>query len=191
MDAERFSEIKAYYDTRDRSTIKASGMLVRDTSFGIWGTTHLDDAFTFFTRIRLERFTRFVDLGCGDGRVVLVASLFTRAAGIEGDAELFCVASEAKAALGVDADIRQGDYLAEPLDAYDCIFMFADKRFEPELVAKLQREFSGYLFVYNKLFAPDGLAQGKTYWVGQIPIASYAINRAEENLELRDRSGTK
>ncbi len=178
----RFEQIKDYYDRRDAATLRAQGMLVHDTPFGIWGTTHLDDAFAFFTRIHLERFAHVADLGCGDGRVVAIASLFTTATGVEGDGALARAAQDAVHHLGLNATIRQGDYYAEDFSRYDCLFMFPDKRYDAAFMQKLST-FTGYLFVYTRIFRPPGLRAGKTYWVGQIPIASYPVGVEDRDLE--------
>lgn len=185
-----FSDIKHYFEEQDRAMLSHGKLLVHDTSCGIFGVTHLDDAHQFFTKIRLERFRHLADLGCGDARVAIVASLFTRATGVELDSE---VARRARAAITsvplpeearARLTFKEQSYYDEDLSQYDVIFMFPDKRFDDVIRAKLAREFTGYLFVYNRVFAPLEIKPGKTYWVGQIPIASYVFNTEERNLEV-------
>ncbi len=63
---------------------------------------------------------RFVDLGCGDGQVVLAAARRgALASGIEADPDLVDEARSHLTAAGVEADLRVGDLLdpALPLDA--------------------------------------------------------------------------
>ncbi len=199
-----FKRIKAHYDERDRQGLLHGTLPMRDTTHGFWGTTNMNDAYTFFSRIRLERFTGFVDLGCGDGRVVLIASLFTDATGIEGDGELYGKGKEAMEELGLwkggkggekgseggdgpdgihAATLKNKDYYGEDLSRYDIIFMFPDNRYDAVMVGKLLSEFTGHLFVYNRIHAPPGIRAGKTYWIDQMPIASYPINVEERSLE--------
>jgi hypothetical protein len=192
-----FKRIKEYYDTLDREGLRHGRLPMHSTGFGFWGTTNMNDAYTFFSRIRLQRFKSFVDLGCGDGRVVLIASLFTNATGIEGETELIDVGNKAIKDIGLwernagssdtgplPATLKNKDYSTEDLSQYDVLFMFPDKRFDAAVVGKLLSEFTGYLFVYNRVYAPAGIKAGKTYWVDQLPIASYAINAEEKNLEV-------
>ncbi len=179
-----FLKIKEEYEREDREGLRRGQLPMRTTTIGFWGTTNLEDAYHLFTRIGLERFTHLADLGAGDGRVVAVAALFTRATGVEGDHELVEKGKELFQRLGVRAILKEKDYRDENLTSYDAIFMFPDKRYDERMLAKLKREFTGYLFIYNNIHAPPGFKKGKTYWVGQLPIASYPINTAEENLEL-------
>jgi SAM-dependent methyltransferase len=192
-----FKRIKAHFDSLDREGLRHGRLPMRSTEFGFWGTTNMNDAYTFFSRIRLERFKGFVDLGCGDGRIVLIASLFTNATGIEGETELVDIGNKAikeiryweggpgSGATGpFPVTLKNKDYATEDLSQYDVLFMFPDKRFDAAMVGKLLSEFRGYLFVYNRVYAPAGIKAGKTYWIDQLPIASYAINVEERNLEM-------
>ena len=62
--------------------------------------------------------------------------------------------------------------------------MFPDNRYDDAMLKKLKTEFKGYLFIYNKVHLPPGIKAGKTYWIDQMPIASYPISVPDENLEL-------
>lgn len=231
-----FKRIKEYFDGLDRDGLQHGKLPMHTTEFGFWGTTNMNDAYTFFSRIRLERFKRFVDLGCGDGRIVMIASLFTDAVGIEGDKDLVVKGKKAMEELrlwnnplpkdkasqevvqkhkvrpeegiisenenaekeGVDGpdetsnhnnihtvELKNKNYYDEDFSNYDIIFMFPDNRYDMRMVGKLLTNFKGYLFVYNKVHRPPGIKTGKTYWIDQMPIASYPINVEEENLEMR------
>jgi len=168
----RFREIKqAYADFEQKLKDSGKGMVYR-TDKGIYGTTNLDAIFKFFKEIGLQNYRHFLDLGCGDGRVVLVASLFTKAEGIEFDAELVSVGRGIRDRLGLKCELRTGDYLHIDLAGYDILFMNPDHEFGP-LDAKLKRELNGPLFIYNEIFAPDSLKKGKKYWPSQVPIVTY------------------
>ncbi len=168
----KFEAIKAEYAKLESSLKKSGKGVVYDTEKGIYGTTNLDNIFKFFKEINLESCRNFIDLGCGDGRVVLVAALFTKATGIEYDAELIAVAKNIQKKLGIDCELVQGDYLEQDISGYDIVFMNPDHSFG-ELDKKLKDELKGRLFIYNEIFAPDVLKKGKKYWYGQIPVIEY------------------
>ncbi len=214
-----FKRIRDAYDALDREGLRHGKLPMHSTEFGFWGTTNMNDAYDFFSRIRLQRFKRFVDLGCGDGRVVAIASLFTDAVGIEGNEALVEKGNQVFEELGLNGRERdaltpgepviernRGDrgrpstgtggstprrallkcknYYSENFSQYDIIFMFPDNRYDDAMLKKLRTEFKGYLFIYNKVHLPSGVKAGKTYWIDQMPIASYPLNVPDENLEL-------
>ncbi len=220
-----FKRIKDAYDALDREGLRHGKLPMHSTEFGFWGTTNMNDAYDFFSRIRLERFKKLVDLGCGDGRVVAIASLFTDAVGVEGNKELVDVGNEIFEELGLNERGRTAltpgepirernvdhkrteperlrpnpakessatgrallnckNYYSEDFSQYDVIFMFPDNRYDDAMLKKLKTEFKGYLFIYNKVHLPPGIKAGKTYWIDQMPIASYPISVPDENLEL-------
>ncbi|MBU2560989.1 MAG: class I SAM-dependent methyltransferase [Nanoarchaeota archaeon] len=168
----KFMQIKQAYAELE-ATLKGSGKgLVYRTEKGIYGTTNLDNIFRFFREIGLQNYRHFLDLGCGDCRVVLVASLFTDATGIEFNSELVSHGQEIKDRLNIMCELIVGDYLDHDLTKYDIIFMNPDHEFG-ELDAKLKAELRGPLFIYNEIFAPNTLKKGKKFWAGQIPIVKY------------------
>ena len=132
----------------------------------------MDNIFDFFKEIGLQNYRHFLDLGCGDGRVVLVASLFTKASGIEFSGELIKVAETIRDDLGIDCDLIAGDYLDHDLSGYDIIFINPDHGFK-ELEEKLSRELKGPLFVYNEIFSPALLKKCRKYWYRQTAIVKY------------------
>lgn len=180
---QKFKEIKEYFDTLDREGLRHGKLPMHTTNFGFWGTTNMNDAYTFFSKINLSRFNSFIDLGCGDGRIVLIASLFTKAKGIEGNKELAGIGNDAAKKLNISTTVECKDYYTENLSTHDIIFMFPDKKYDAMMIGKLLSEFKGFLFVYNRIYTPPGIKAGKTYWLDQMPIASYPINVEDENLE--------
>jgi len=187
-----FNRIKDAYDALDREGLRHGKLPMHSTEFGFWGTTNMNDAYDFFSRIKLERFKKFADLGCGDGRVVAIASLFTDAVGIEGNKDLVEIGTKTFKELGINTELEKKNkatllcknYYHEDFSDYEVIFMFPDNRYDDEMLQKLKTEFKGYLFIYNKTHLPAGIKAGKTYWIDQMPIASYPINVEEKNLEL-------
>ncbi|MBW2963917.1 hypothetical protein KY363_00515 [Candidatus Woesearchaeota archaeon] len=168
-----FRKIKEQYALFEQSLKDSGRGLVYRTEKGIYGTTNLDNIFMFFKEINLQNYRHFLDLGCGDGRVVLVASLFTKATGIEYSAELLEAGIAVRDRLGLSCGLVVGDYLSHDFSGYDIVFINPDHDFG-ELNAKLARELNGPLFIYNEIFSPEGLVKGRKFWYGQLPIVKYA-----------------
>lgn len=185
-----FRRIKAHYDQLDREGLARGELPMRDTPYGFWGTSNMDDAYRLFVRIRLERFRRFGDLGGGDGRIAAIASLFTEAEALEGDDALAAKSEAAFRSLQLArATTRRGDFLRDDLSRYDLLFIFPDKEFEARLIGKLLSEFTGWLLVYGPVYAPP-FKKGRTYWIGDTRIVSYPVAVAEESLEQESQDGS-
>lgn len=76
---------------------------------------------------KLDATGRFLDVGSGMGKAVMLAALLTGASssGLELDAELHATAKAQSEALGLDVvHFRCGDARDEPLDEADVIFMY-------------------------------------------------------------------
>ncbi|MBD3313323.1 hypothetical protein GF345_02685 [Candidatus Woesearchaeota archaeon] len=152
-----FRAISEYYNETDLDTELRKGSVLKETSKGLFVPTNMRLAYEFFNRIRLEEYSRFIDLGSGDGRIVLIASLFTQAEGIEYDDGLYQCAQENKKKLGFNAEFSKGDMLEHDISGYDSVFMYPDKEISPQLNEKLKRELKGDLFVFTSTFLPEGL----------------------------------
>jgi SAM-dependent methyltransferase len=127
--ARRFLSILRYYRAQHEAWEHSGQRLYRDTSLGAWASSRPEHIHYFFRSIDLARFRLFVDLGCGDGIVACVASLFTRAVGIEIDPELCHSAREASVALGLRdrVDFVCGDFSGQNITKADCLFIYPDK----------------------------------------------------------------
>lgn len=170
---EKLKQIEEEYDTYNKFVISNYRMLVHDTEKGIWGPANMKTCFDLFKKIGLKG--GFVDLGSGDGRIVLVASLFGSATGIEFSSGLVKVGEEIRDKLKLKADFITGDFLKCDLSKYDVIFINPDTGFDKGLEDKLLKEMkpNARLFVYNEIFLPRFLKKGKTYHVGLVPIIVY------------------
>ena len=131
------------------------------------------DIYDFFVKIKLQQYKNFIDLGSGDGKVVLIASLFVKATGIEFDKELVKTGVKIRDELKLKAEFIKGDFLEHDISKYDFIFINPDKGFDKGLEEKLIKEMNGKLFVYNNIFLPRFLKKGKTYLFDGIPIIQY------------------
>ena len=170
----RFLEIQAAYHAFYDSLRTEGKSAVRDTAVGIWGISGTAAVFEFFSEIHLENYKHIIDIGRGDASVVLTASLFTKATGIEFDDELYEKSIEVQKRLGIkDAAFIKGDFLQHNLASYDFVFINPDKGFHKGTEDKLLKELHGDLFVFNFVFAPRFLQKGKTYWHDQVPVTKY------------------
>ena len=168
-----FQKIKEEYDIFYNSLLRKGCLPMGDTDVGFWGASIGEDVFEFFKKIKLQNFKSFIDLGSGDGKVALIASLFTNATGIEFDNDLHEKAVELNNKLNLKANIVKGDFMKHDLSKYDFIFINPDKSFNKGLERKLMKEMNGVLFVYNFIYHPDNMRKGKTYWIGNVPITQF------------------
>lgn len=171
---ERYAKIKDSYN-RFYNELLASGKLpLRDTGIGFWDSALSDDIWHLFNKIKLQDYKNFLDLGSGDGKVVLIASLFTNAHGIEADEELHNKAEEMKKKHKIrKAKFTHGNYMDHDLKKYDVVFLNPDKRLT-ELEPKLQKELKGKLIVYNHLFHPQMMKKEMHMTAGTTPTTVYS-----------------
>jgi hypothetical protein len=175
---EKFRKIKEEYANFYNSILREGKLPMRDTEVGFWGTAAADDVFELFRKINLGKYRHFIDLGSGDGKVVLIASLFTKAAGIEYDKELHGKAVEIRDRLGINAGLMRGDFLEMDISKHDIVFINPDRAFHRGVEQKLRKELKGTLVVYNLVYQPSGMKKGRTYWVGksaQTPATLYTL----------------
>jgi hypothetical protein len=170
---QKFEEIKKEYELFYKSLLNQGKLTHRDTEVGIWGISVSEYLYDFFKKINLNKYKNFIDLGSGDGKVVLIASLFTKATGIEYDKELINQGKKIKNKLKIKADFIQGDFLKQDLTKYDIIFINPDKGFDEGTETKLLKELKNKLIVYNFIFHPRFLKKGKTEWYENTPIIFY------------------
>ena len=172
----KFKELQQAYQEFEQNLVKHGQLPMRSTRDGFWGASSLIAMFELFNKIGLDKFKHFADFGSGDGRITILASLFTKATGIESDKKLFGIAKDMKNKLGSNANFVHEDFFAYDLSKFDLIFMYPDKRFDKEFEEKLQKEFKGDVFIYNNIFLPETLKKGRTYWFDQVPVFNYRID---------------
>ncbi|MFC1723489.1 class I SAM-dependent methyltransferase [Nanoarchaeota archaeon] len=170
---EEFLEIKKAYKIHESDLLDKGKNLFWTTDKGMFGTSNMDTVFGFFKEIGLGKYKKFLDLGCGDGRIVLIASLFTDAVGIEYDKELVGKAQEMRDKLGMDCRFIAGDYMKHDIGQYDVVYINPDKGFLWGLDNKLSSDLSGDLFVYNEIFKPNALEKKEKHWNGEFPVVHY------------------
>lgn len=160
---QHFQDIKNAYDKFYKSLLGKGSLPMKDTGKGFWGASITDEVFQAFTKIRLERFKKFFDLGAGDGKVVLIASLFSQnAKGMEIDKELVEHANRIKLSLNhiphlKNAEIIHGDFDNHYIGEYDFLYSNPDRPFHRGLEEKLIREMKNeaLLMVYGFEYQPN------------------------------------
>ena len=165
----QFNEIKKRYQ-------EIYGVLLGEMLEGknLFINANEDDVFELFKRIGLHKHKNFLDLGSGYGNVTLIASLFTRATGIEKNKKLFEKSLKIRNELRLGAKFINSDFLKEDLSKYDVVFINPDKTFY-ELEKKLVEEFKGKLIVYGNIYKPLQLKPDKEIGIGGTPISIYTI----------------
>lgn len=164
-----YREIKRKYEGFAQSLLKQGMLPLRDTQIGFWGIAPSDEVFELFTKIKLQNYGNFVDLGSGDGRVVLIASLFTNATGIEFDPWLVENARNIQRSLTHVPRINQArfiqdDFRLHHLSSYDLVFVHPDQPMHRNgLDNKLKNELEGRLVVFGPHFHPRSLKKETTY----------------------------
>lgn len=164
---EKFEKIEAYY----RRHSKKIGP-VRTTKYGVWGPSECRIIFDLFNSISLERYLNFIDLGSGDGRVALIASLFTDSTGLETDKKLMNFAKRGRNEMNLPAKLMTKDYFKEDLKRYESLFIYPDKKEYPKLQKKLKSELKGKMFVY-KIYKPGYLKKIKDHVFKGITITEF------------------
>lgn len=178
MRIDTFHKIKEKYSRFYETFYSKGSPAVTDTKKGIWGPSGTQDVYELFVKIKLSKYKNFLDLGSGDGKVVLIASLFgVDSTGIEFDSKLVEVGVNIQKELGLNAKFIAGDFLKHDISKYDLIFINPDKGFENKIEDKLLKEMNpnAKLFVYNNIFLPRFLKKGETYWFEGIPVICYRI----------------
>lgn len=127
------------------------------TPLGMWACSDPAELWELFQALELASCRHMADLGSGDGRAVLLASLFTQATGIEADSELVAESRDLAAELGLSrASFAQGDCRLKDLTPYDLLFIYPDKPLT-WLENMLPAYWRGRLLVYGAGFGPQGL----------------------------------
>ena len=137
-----FNQIKSEYDCFYRALLRKGKLPMWSTSKGFWNAAVTDEVYEAFKKVGLNKFSSFLDLGSGDGKVVMLASLFCKnAEGIEIDRFLHDKAVEMQNKIGLrNAKFHNKDFFEHSLSDYDVLFVSPDVPFERGLEKKLSKE---------------------------------------------------
>jgi 16S rRNA G1207 methylase RsmC len=157
------SLIKEVYEKEFKELLRKGKLPIFDTQKGVFGPSHLDDTNEVFNDLNLKQFKSFLDLGSGDGRITLLASLYTKASGVEHDKDLHERSIYLMKNLRLRANFIRDDFLKIDLSKYDVLFIHPDKPFKEGLGKKIRTEFKGLLIVYSALYLPLHFKLKKSY----------------------------
>lgn len=144
------------------------------TPAGLWTCSDIDEILELFIQINLAQYQNLVDLGSGDGRVVCLASYFTRAKGIEADPWLVEQSRGLAAELGLQrAWFQQNDLRTADLSPYDILYIFPDKPLD-WLLGLPPNAWQGKLLVYGAGFQPKSLRHLSTLYAGSTTCALWS-----------------
>ena len=160
----KFQKVRKVYDNFHRHMLSQGRLMVKDTDIGYWGISPTRELFELFQKTKLDKHNKFIDLGSGDGRAVLVADLFTNATGIEYDKELHGFAVEFGKKLNSRAKFLNMDFMKHNLSAYDYIFIHPDNHISRSLEEKLMSEMnpSSKLIVFGPHKHPESMQKVET-----------------------------
>ncbi len=154
-----FKQIKKEYDDFYRNLLRNGKLPLWSTGKGFWGGVIADEVYEAFKRINLHNHTSFIDLGSGDGKVVLTAALFCkRAVGVEIDNELYQKSLEMQRKLNIpNAIFYNNDFHEHNISEYDVVFVYPDSPMHRGLEKKLLNELTGKVLHYGYHFHPQNL----------------------------------
>ncbi|MBI4439554.1 class I SAM-dependent methyltransferase [Candidatus Woesearchaeota archaeon] len=172
--AVKYESINGSYDSFYRSLLKKGKLPMKDTGKGFWNAADTKTIWQVLEKIGPHG--KFIDLGSGDGKVVLLASNFAKkAVGIEWDSELHSIAVNLAAKLGAkNAEFINGDFNSHFISGYDVVFLNPDKPlFRDSVEDKLAGELTGKLVVFGPHFHPNSLKKVDEFFVNDTLIGVY------------------
>src|SRR3989338_4910458 len=176
MDDEAFNDMKKEYDKFYRSLLQSGRLPMWSTKNGFWNASISDEVYWAFKKIELNKFKRFLDIGSGDGKVVLIASLFCKnAEGVEIDEFLHNKATQMKIRFGIrNAAFHNKNFFEHDFSKYDALFLSPDAPLERGLESKLVREMNGKLIHHGHCFHPRFLKKESSFVVNGTLVTLYS-----------------
>ena len=171
-----FARIKQEYENFYKSLMKRGRLPMRSTEKGFWNASSSDEVYEAFKKLKLHKFRNFMDIGSGDGKVVLIAALFCKnAEGIEIDDLLHSKALEMRAKFGFgNAAFHNKDIFEHDLSKYDILFLAPDAPLERGLENKLLKEMKGKLIHFGHHFHPKSLKKEDSFLVNGNLVSLYS-----------------
>lgn len=178
-----FQEIKNRYEDFYRQLMKNGRLPMKDTGKGFWNAAITDEVFEIFSKIGLTRFNHLLDIGSGDGKIALLATLFgVKATGIEFDKELSETALKMQKELSHIKHTKKctfvcDDFYKHSFKDFDILFCNPDEPMHRGLERKLLEELNGKLILYGHHFHPRHLRKEKSFEVNGTPVTVYSNTR--------------
>lgn len=185
---EVFDAIKAEYHNLYVNLLRKGKPALKNTGYGYWGISSVEIIWDIFNKLKLGNFNKFLDIGSGDGNVVLVASLFTDATGIELDKELYAKGVEIRNRLCLNrAGFIHENYYDEDFSKYDILYHFPDQPMK-KLEKKLLKEMRGILVHYGNFFKPLQLKKEREFKVDGVDVTVYTN---PNNIKIKNQENIK
>lgn len=175
MNDAAFYQIKKEYDDFYRGLLKIGRLPMWSTAKGFWNASISNEIYAAFKHIGLNRFKNFLDIGSGDGNVVLIATLFCQnAEGVEIDNFLHKKAIEIQMKFRIqNAKFHNANFFGHDFSKYDILFISPDASFERGLEIKLVKEMKGKLIHYGHHFHPRFLNREHSFLVNNSLFTLY------------------
>lgn len=172
-----FSRLKKEYGDFYRNILRSGKLPMWSTEKGFWNAAVADEVYHAFKALRLEKFKNFLDIGSGDGKVVLIASLFClHAEGVEIDRLLHTKAVQMRMKLRIDnARFYNRDFFDHDFSRYDVLFLSPDAPLERGLEKKLLMEMRGKLIHYGYHFHPRLLKKEGSFLINGNLFSVYSM----------------
>lgn len=172
----KYKEIRDKYEEFYGSLMKKGTLPLKDTDIGFWGPSISHEIYEAFKKLGLQKYKNFLDLGSGDGKVALIASLFCKKAhGIEYDKELHNKAIKIADNLGIkNIKFTNADFMDYDISKHDIIFCNPDKPMERGLGEKLEKELKGKLILHGHHFHPKDLKKKKSFRIDDMKYTLYS-----------------
>jgi hypothetical protein len=177
---EKFAEIKQSYSELHAEFLKTNPLLVKYMERGIWAPSLSKEIFKIFKKFQSKE-KILLDLGSGDGLVVMIASLFfEKAVGVEFEKEFYDHSLEKKKQLKItNVDFIYEDFYNIDFGKYDILFIAPDKEFTLRLENKIENELTGTLIVYSSIFQPKTLKLSQKFETAHFEVFIYE-NKAKK-----------
>ena len=171
-----FSQIKKEYDDFYKTLLKSGKLPMWSTSKGFWNAAISDEIYGAFKKLKLNKFKNFLDIGSGDGKVVLIASLFCKnAEGVEIDSFLHNKALQMQNKLELlNVAFHNKDFFQHDFSKYDVLFLAPDAPMERGLENKLLKEMNGKLIHHGHHFHPKSLKKEDSFLVNENLVSVYS-----------------
>ena len=175
-----FNQIKKEYDDFYRELMRRGRLPMRSTKNGFWNAAIADEVYEAFKKIKLKSFKNFLDTGSGDGKVVLIASLFCKnAEGVEIDNFLHNKALQIQKKFRIsNAKFHNKDFFEHDFSKYDILFLSPDTPLERGIENKLLKEMKGKLIHYGHHFHPRFLKKEKSFLIDGNLVSIYARQKS-------------
>ncbi len=171
-----FAQIKKEYEDFYKSLMKRGKLPMWSTEKGFWNSSSSDEVYDAFKKLKLHKFKNFLDLGSGDGKIVLIAALFcNNSEGVEIDDLLHHKALEMQGKFGFgNVAFHNKDIFEHDFSKYDILFLAPDSPLERGLENKLLKEMKGKLIHFGHHFHPANLKKEDSFLVNGTLVSLYS-----------------